>query len=652
MTRFHLASMHGSVKHDVCLALKCALILATAVLSMVTMGLPGSLMLAGAWLLAAGLARTVTALSGPVSWAGAIVVEITLVVGLSGVVAHLSHSPQPAVISLAILAAPSLLGLGALLFAYLRAQGVQPNRVAAHPFPALMVQCAGLAVAAWIAARGPGYGYAWAMSGDARNHVLIVREILSQGGLTPGELKIYPALIDAVIALISGAGGRAGLAPGQLMLHDVQAVATTYILAALAVASLSVAALLELRPREMAESRRLTVPVVLVLAASAAVAASPLVLGTALFGGFVDAYGTLPLVLAAMVLAIRCCATPSPATFILLGPATGLILFAFPILVVVPVALVMLATVVIVLSHDNREPSAAGVRRGWAWVGAGCVSWGAVAVTAGVFATQETRLRAAFVLAGAITSPQPATLWLVGLVTIAVLLQTRHRRGRLQMLVPLAVAIVGQAALQWLTHLTGTGTVWTYYASKSLWMLASCLIWVAFVPLMQVAEVRHAGVRAAVRDTTLASAQVGALSIAIFIIVGFTTTIGDPLGAAAAGWASPTASVASEASVLADRYQRFVFWEWSDPADDKLGNFWAAAAWGTTPSGGGVGSPGLPGGVYAWAYMETESGLDELCEAVRAIPGLVVVTTSPALGARSTAVCPGIAIDVKVVPNG
>jgi hypothetical protein len=44
--------------------------------------------------------------------------------------------------------------------------------------------------------------------------------------------------------------------------------------------------------------------------------------------------------------------------------------------------------------------------------------------------------------------------------------------------------------------------------------------------------------------------------------------------------------------------------------------------------------------------------LDELCEAVRAIPGLVVVTTSPALGARSTAVCPGIAIDVKVVPNG
>src|ERR1035437_907532 len=91
MTRFHLASMHGSVQHDVCLALKCALILVTAVLSMVTMGLPGSLMLAGAWLLAAGLARTVTALSGSVSWAGAIAVEITLVVGLSGVVAHLSQ---------------------------------------------------------------------------------------------------------------------------------------------------------------------------------------------------------------------------------------------------------------------------------------------------------------------------------------------------------------------------------------------------------------------------------------------------------------------------------------------------------------------------------------------------------------------------------
>jgi hypothetical protein len=652
MTRFHPASMHGSVQHDLCLALKCVLVLAFAVLSMVTMGLPGSLMLAGAWLLAAGLARTVTGLAGPVSWAGAIVVEITLVVGLSGVVAHLSHSPQPAFISLAILAAPSLLGLGALLFAWLRRQGVRVTRGAAHPFPALMVQCGGLAVAAWIATRGPNYGYAWAMSGDARNHVLIVREILSQGGLTPGELKIYPAVVDAVIALISGAGGRAGLAPGQLMLHDVQAIATTYILAALAMASLSVAALLELRPREMAESRRLTVPAMLVLAASAAVAASPLVLGTALVGGFVDAYGTLPLVLAAIVLAIRCCAGPSPIVFSLLGAATGLILFAFPILVVVPVALVALTTVVIALVYNHREAIAVGAYRSWAWVGAGCVSWGAVAVTAGVFVTQETTLRAAFVLPGAITPPQPATLWLVGLVTIAVLLQSRDPRGRLQMLVPLAVAVAGQATLQWLTHLTGTGSVWTYYASKSLWMLVSCLIWVAFVPLMQVAEVRYAGVRAAVRDTMLASAQIGALSMAIFIVVGFSTTIGDPLGAAAAGWSQPTVSVVSETAALANHYQRFVLWEWSDPSDDRLGNFWAAAVWGTTSSGGLVSYPGLPGGVDAWAYMETESGSDELCEAVRSIPGLVVVTTNPTLAARSTAVCTGIPIDVRVVPNG
>jgi hypothetical protein len=353
-----------------------------------------------------------------------------------------------------------------------------------------------------------------------------------------------------------------------------------------------------------------------------------------------------------MVLAMRCCANPSPTTFFLLGPTTGLILFAFPILVVVPVALVGVTTVIIVSSYRNREATAAVTHRIWAWVGAGCVAWGAVAVTIGVFVTQETRLRAAFVLGGAITPRQPAILWLLGVVTIAVLLRIRYRLGRLQMLVPLTTAVAGLAALQWLTHLTGTGTVWTYYASKSLWMLASCLTWVAFVPLLQVAGSRHVGVRSAVRDTTLTSAQVVALSIAIFLIVGLTTTIGDPLGAAAAGWSQPTASVVSETAALADRYQRFVLWEWSDPSDDRLGNFWAAAVWGTTPSGGGISYPGLPGGIYAWAYADSDSGSAELCEAARAVPGLVVVTSNPTLGGGSTTFCPGVAMDIKLVPIG
>ena len=177
---------------------------------------------------------------------------------------------------------------------------------------ALITLVVGLGLARWIASLGENYGVAWAMSGDARNEVFIMRSILMDGGLTVHQLRAYPAVIDNLMALISGAGGRAGLLPGA-DLHDARAVATVYTLAGIAVALMLISTLFELLPSTLRSSPvRLPLGAFVVFFACAITSASPLVLGTALSGGFVDAYASLPVIIGGLVLVFRFCTEPSP----------------------------------------------------------------------------------------------------------------------------------------------------------------------------------------------------------------------------------------------------------------------------------------------------------------------------------------------------
>jgi hypothetical protein len=186
---------------------------AAVVLAVLTVGVPGTLILLGAGLLAAALGRAVPGLSGAASWAAAIVLQAVLLTGISAVFALASPRPHGRFADLAVLAAPVVLGLTGWLVAGTGDAKRHVLRARPRGGLALAVIIGGLSIAKYVASRGTDYGIAWAMGGDARNHVLITRSVLNDGGLTAHELRAYPALVNNLIALISGAGGRSGLPP-------------------------------------------------------------------------------------------------------------------------------------------------------------------------------------------------------------------------------------------------------------------------------------------------------------------------------------------------------------------------------------------------------------------------------------------------------
>ncbi len=379
---------------------------AAVVLSLATIGPPGTLVLVGAWLLAAALGRALPGLSGTVSWAASILVLTILLTALSAALAIVSPRPHGRVVYLLVLLVPAVLGLVGWIAARGRDGHHQAPRERQRGGLAVAVVVVGLGVAKWIASTGKDYGVAWAMSGDARNHVLILRTVLQDGGLTTGELRKYPALVNNLMALISGAGTRTGLPPGQLMLHDAQALATTYVLAGIGVALMFIAALLELLPDRYSQAPRLPPSVVVVLLACAATSASPLVLGTALFGGFVTAYAALAMAVACIVVAIRLCTAPTPLALALLGAMAPVMLVAWSPLAMVPGALVVVSVLVVSVRARRGSVDLAHLAPTWAWVGAAIVAFGALVVTLGVVVVEWSTLVAQFSEAGAIWQPE------------------------------------------------------------------------------------------------------------------------------------------------------------------------------------------------------------------------------------------------------
>jgi hypothetical protein len=88
---------------------------AAVVLVLLTIHVPGTIVLTGTWILGAALNRAVPGLSRVVSLAAAIVVEVTLLVALSAALAFVSPHPHGALPYLAILSLPAILGLTVIL---------------------------------------------------------------------------------------------------------------------------------------------------------------------------------------------------------------------------------------------------------------------------------------------------------------------------------------------------------------------------------------------------------------------------------------------------------------------------------------------------------------------------------------------------------
>lgn len=604
-----------------------------AALGLLSVGLPATLLLVGGWLLATALSR-VPGLEGPASWAAAIIVEVGLVSTASTAVAALSGHQHGRLTTLCVLALPAAAGAVGVVATRKRSTGT-PSRW----LLAATVTATGLALPLLLAARGPNVRVAWATSGDARNHVLIMRQVMGDGGLTLHELRNYPVLIDNLASLLSTAGGRTGMLPGRLMLHDIDAMAATYVVSGIAVALLIMSALLELVPA-VTTLRRLPPSVVIVLLAAASLSTSALVLGTSVLDGYLTAYGSLPLVLATTVLALRCCAAPSPAAFTLLGPATVLVFLSWSLLAAVPAALILTCSASAVV-RSRRGSTIRGTRA--SWTGAALVSYGALIGVVGVVLTHLDQLHQQVVQPGSVTRPQTSILLLLGLLAVVLMAVGPGRNLRWQLLVPFTASVAGGATVQLLIWL-GPHDDWTYYSSKSLYLFSAGLVWLLVVPvLLAVAEPAESGVA---HPLVLAAGG----SAAALLLVSWSTTVAEPVTKSLHGWNQPSAKVLTEAATVADRGHPFVLWNWTNGADERLGNFWAALAWGydehVAPR---IYGPSLTGGIAYWAYIE-QGHVRDLCRAAKGVKGLYVVTHNPGLKLALQRQCPHLGEHVVVEP--
>jgi hypothetical protein len=232
----------------------------------------------------------------------------------------------------------------------------------------------------------------------------------------------------------------------------------------------------------------------------------------------------------------------------------------------------------------TQFPAFAQDRRvGLTWGLAAVLPVVAVLLVVGITVTQRAALKAAFLLPGAITTPDPQLLLLAFLIAVGLLGLARTGQDRVKMLVPIAVAVAGYGVIRVLRRIPEGPPAWTYYADKTLWLVVSCLVWVAFVPI-----VRSLAVEVAPRSRAAAvgvSARSFALGAAVLVLLGVGTPVAEPVGKAADGWYQPTAPLMSRTATAGDRSGNFLLWEWADPGSDRLANFWTGVIWGTDPSG-------------------------------------------------------------------
>lgn len=621
----------------------------TGALALYVLGAAGTAVLASAWILGIGIARVAPELRGPAIWAAAAVAEFSIILGLGAALALLAPGPHGQIVWIAVLVAPAAIGV--LLILAGRASRARSSNPVANLHGGLLLTITGLVLAGFaaIGVRGRSFDVAWAMSGDARNHALILRSILNDGGITLHSLRSYPAALNGFAATIAGVADRDAL-PGQLLLDDAHALAVTYVLCVVTVGALLAAAVLETLPAS-AHRRRLPISVAVIGVVVASGAATPLLLGTTLVDGFFSAYGALVPALAALVLALRFMRDVASRAWTLaaVSLATGLTFITWTVLVAVPFA--ALTVMVVVGARARLHGRGSSAAHSWwevAWLaGAWLMLMGVVGVTIKYLPT----FRQIFAFPGSIVAPAGWLLTALVLASAAIAFGGRDRLRRRQMLIPVVAALVGGLtviALRLDSH--GPGLGWSYYSRKMDWLVACCLVWVPFVPLAAWAR-RQDVVGAGRLASSRLAASLAAGAAALMLLLGTATSAPEPALLAARGWSQPSAAAVSETVRGANVGRPFVIWAWSDAGNDKLADFWAALAWASRDGQWLPGRHDVPQTFPVWAYFMDESQIDQLCEAAAISPGITVYTANKALASEFSSTCPSARATVVTEGN-
>jgi len=623
------------------LAVNAALAVIVAAVTIATVGVPPTLFVVGAWAFAALVNRSVSSLSGPASWVVGMVVESGILIFESGALAIVAPHRHPQWVYVTMLLVPLLI-VGVLL-RYLSLSGrLTPRRDAARmsgePYLAIAAVVLIEAMFEAIKLHGHDFGLTWFMTGDARNQVIGTRQVLGAGGVTLKEMKTYPALVNAITAIFDGAGGRANLNAAALMVRDVQAMVATVVLCCVGIALCFMAALAETFKRGERYARRLPLYLLIPLGACGSVSIGALILGLGSNGGFLSAIGALVFALASLVLGLRILHHYDDLTLVVITLAMFLVVGSWTFLVVVPAAALVVGAVAGV-RHSRHEgasaPSIRGVSVAAIVVGIAALSLVGVALAL-LFngATLVAQLKSV----GGIIAPNPRIFdWLgiVVMVVVAIAPGTQQRWARALLLVEFALLAL---VVVWMHTMHPAGVSWSYYATKMIWLATATVAWVPFVVLIDVLRgadglVRRAGPRAL---THVAVAAVG--SSGVLWGISHETPYPFPWHWAFVGSTFPTPKMIEMVTEQANVGVPFVFWQYSSPADDKLGNFWSALTWDYNASGA-VKPTSAAMNFPTWASSES-GALSSLCQ-ITSSYRLRIVTSNSRLVPTLEKDCPG-----------
>jgi hypothetical protein len=600
-------------------------------LTFATVGFPPLLFLAGVWVFAAIVNRWVSALSGPTSWMAGIVIESTFVIGESGILALLVPRAHPQWVYVVLLLVPLAAGFGA----YWRLSGTphpstRRSNVPVSGEPWLAVMCVVLVEAMFEAIKlhGNDFGLTWFMTGDARNQVVGTRQILAAGGITLKEMTSYPALVNAISAVFDGAGGRSNLAAAALMVRDVQAMVATVVLTCVAVALAFIAAITETFTRADGDPQRLPLYLVIPLGAGGSISIGALFLGLGSSGGFLSAMGCLVFALAALVLGMRIVNEYENFTLVTLTFALFLVVGSWTFVVVIPALALGFGFLggARHLGELRRASSAASELRATKLTLAFAAL--SVAGVVGALLVKGSTLVAQLKSPGGIVAGNPRIFVWIGVAVIAVAAVAPTPRQRWVRSLLLSEFAALALLVAWMHTFHPGGVDWSYYATKMLWLATCTVVWVPFVLLTDLLRkvdqwVRRVGARALAH---VSLALVG--SSGLLWGVSHETPYPFPWHWAFIGSTFPTPMMIQTVIREANVGGPFVFWQYSVPADDKLGNFWSALTWDYTASGT-IKATHSAVTFPSWASGE-QGSLSELCQIVSDYR-LRIVTKNPSL---------------------
>lgn len=616
-------------------------LVAAAALTIATMGIPSLLVIAGAWSLAAIANRWFKDVAGPAAWAVGVVVEVTLLGAESALMAVVWPHNQPQFVYVALLAAPLLISL-VLYWWFTSVSRPRTRRenpgVSGEPWLALIAIVLIEAMFEAIKLHGHDFGITWAMGGDARNNVAFNRHILALGGVTIHDMKTYPALINAVCALLAGASGRAGLAASSLMIRDVQALVATFILASIGIALFFIAATAEAFRRGGTYVQRLPSYTIIPLGACGSISIGAFVLGLGLSGGFLSALGCLALAGASLVIGMRMMSNYSNLGLVLLTISLYLVVMSWTFLIVVPVAALLLAYWKGLIFMRTSPGEAQRQREVDVTKWFLLISMAGTGVLILALVLSGSTLVTQIKTAGGIVGPNPRLFVWLGIVCLMCVLVARGREQRLVRLVPLVVYVISAGMVLWIRSFHPANVNWSYYATKMIWLATAMVLWTPFILLIDVVK-RINEVIAVTWPRIITSAVVAvAGSSGLLWGIGHETPFPFPWTWAFIGSTIPSPQeiqlVAKEANIGGP----FVIWQYSTAYEDQLGNFWSALTWEYNPDGTIKQVPGKNSFVN-WASQETGT-LANLCQVVSDYQ-LRVVTTNSRLVPTLLATCKG-----------